>query len=214
MFIIHSGHFYSASSSPLLLRGVLNYSIDTVPELARRSATGNCEWRTCPCKVLAYSGWSGIRTPTLRRKAPNLPLSYHAPLLSLFMSRKRWRGIKFRSSVWGRSIHCPRTPIRAYAALIIMFTVCTSYVGRRCKYLVVYRWYLSSPDSVFPLLSFCFCLLPWLVNDEVFFDRRRNRRIFMPPRDETIEDVSRWLHGWQFFQGRYTRSNPLVFENI
>jgi len=45
---IHSGYFYSASSSPLLLRGAPDYSIDTVSELTRRSATGNCEWRICP----------------------------------------------------------------------------------------------------------------------------------------------------------------------
>src|SRR6218665_1318946 len=30
---IHSGYFYSVSSSPLLLRGVPNYSTDTVSEL-------------------------------------------------------------------------------------------------------------------------------------------------------------------------------------
>jgi len=30
---IHSGYFYSASSSPLLLRGAPDYSIDTVAEL-------------------------------------------------------------------------------------------------------------------------------------------------------------------------------------
>jgi len=29
---IHSGHFYSASSSPLLLRGAPDYSTDTVSE--------------------------------------------------------------------------------------------------------------------------------------------------------------------------------------
>src|SRR6218665_2883997 len=34
---IHSGYFYSTSSSPLLLRGTPNYSIDTVSELTRRS---------------------------------------------------------------------------------------------------------------------------------------------------------------------------------
>src|SRR6218665_2628307 len=30
--VIHSGHFYSAPSSPLLLRGAPGYSTDTVPE--------------------------------------------------------------------------------------------------------------------------------------------------------------------------------------
>jgi len=38
---IHTGYFYSTSSSPLLLRGAYDYSIDTVSELTRRSATGN-----------------------------------------------------------------------------------------------------------------------------------------------------------------------------
>src|SRR6218665_1574830 len=32
LFIIHSVHFYSAPSSPLLLRGAPNYSTDTVSE--------------------------------------------------------------------------------------------------------------------------------------------------------------------------------------
>jgi len=45
---IQFGHFNSASSSPLLLRGAPDYSIDSVSESKRRSATGNCEWRTCP----------------------------------------------------------------------------------------------------------------------------------------------------------------------
>ena len=42
---IHSGYFYSASSSPLLLRGSFDYRIDrpTVSELTRRSTTYNCE---------------------------------------------------------------------------------------------------------------------------------------------------------------------------
>jgi len=39
--IIHSRYLYRASSSPLLLRGAPDYSIDTVSELTRRSATGS-----------------------------------------------------------------------------------------------------------------------------------------------------------------------------
>jgi len=46
---IHLRYFYSASTSPLLC-----YS-ETLPTqhgycagISRRSATGNCEWRTCP----------------------------------------------------------------------------------------------------------------------------------------------------------------------
>jgi len=45
---IHSLYFYSASSCPLLIKGAPDYSIYTVLELRCRSATGNCEWRTCP----------------------------------------------------------------------------------------------------------------------------------------------------------------------
>jgi len=40
---IHSGYFYSTSSSPLLLGVAPDYSIDTVSKLARRCAIGNCE---------------------------------------------------------------------------------------------------------------------------------------------------------------------------
>jgi len=40
---IHSGQFYSASSNPLLLGGVPDYSIDTVSELTHQSATGNSQ---------------------------------------------------------------------------------------------------------------------------------------------------------------------------
>ena len=37
------GYFYSASSSPIILRGSPEYSIDTLPGLTRRSAIANCE---------------------------------------------------------------------------------------------------------------------------------------------------------------------------
>ena len=57
---IHSGYFYSASSSPLLLRGAPDYSIDSVLELTRQSIIGNCEWRTCPRSL--RGSWSGVRT--------------------------------------------------------------------------------------------------------------------------------------------------------
>src|SRR6218665_3328536 len=36
--LIHSGHFYSDPSSPLLLRGAPDYNTDTVSEFSRRSA--------------------------------------------------------------------------------------------------------------------------------------------------------------------------------
>jgi len=48
MEFIHSGYVYNGFSSPLLLRGALDYSINIVSELTRRSAKSNCEWRTCP----------------------------------------------------------------------------------------------------------------------------------------------------------------------
>src|SRR6218665_795798 len=57
--LIHSGYLYSASPSPLLLRGAPDYIIDTVSELTPNAA-GNCELRTCPRSL--RGGYSGIRT--------------------------------------------------------------------------------------------------------------------------------------------------------
>jgi len=56
---IHSGYFYSASSSsqPLLLRGAPDTARCCIG-VSRRSATDNCEWRTCPRSL--RGGWSGI----------------------------------------------------------------------------------------------------------------------------------------------------------
>ena len=61
---VHSGYFYCASS-----RGAPYYIIDTVLELTCQSATGNCEWRTCPRSL--RGSWSGIRTcdpPVVRHR--------------------------------------------------------------------------------------------------------------------------------------------------
>src|SRR6218665_3409013 len=64
---IHSGHFYSAPSSPLLLRGAPDYSTDTVSKVSRlkyhlgrfASLTGSertlKDWLTC----MQVSGSSG-----------------------------------------------------------------------------------------------------------------------------------------------------------
>jgi len=41
-------HFYSASRSLSFSEAFTATAIDTVSEFARRSATGNCKWRTCP----------------------------------------------------------------------------------------------------------------------------------------------------------------------
>src|SRR6218665_2636014 len=65
---IYSRYFYSVSSSP-------NYSIDTVSELTRQSAKGNCELRTCPRSCMAVR--AGFEPATPGRKAPNLQLSHH-----------------------------------------------------------------------------------------------------------------------------------------
>jgi len=61
----HSRYFYSASPSPLLLRGAPDNSIDALSELTCWSATGNYEWRTCPMSLLR-GGKSGIRTCDFR----------------------------------------------------------------------------------------------------------------------------------------------------
>jgi len=75
--IIHSGYFYRVSSSLLPLRGAPDYSIDTVLELTRWSATGNCECMTCPRSLCGgQSIWTGLRPSG--RQAPNLALSHHA----------------------------------------------------------------------------------------------------------------------------------------
>jgi len=46
-FIRSFSYFYSASSSPLLLRGAPTHH-GYCAGVSRRSATGNCERRTCP----------------------------------------------------------------------------------------------------------------------------------------------------------------------
>ena len=76
---IHSGYFYSASSSPLLLGGAPDYSTDTVSELACwRATVGKCERRTCPRSL--RGSWSGIRTcDPLGTRHHSLPLSHQAP---------------------------------------------------------------------------------------------------------------------------------------
>jgi len=44
----HSGYFYSTSSSLLLLRESPLTQHGYCVRVSRRSATGHCEWRTCP----------------------------------------------------------------------------------------------------------------------------------------------------------------------
>src|SRR6218665_2356075 len=61
---IHSGYFYSASSSPLLLKRHSRHSTDTI-----RSFTPMCQ-RQLRVKDLPK---------VYERKATNLPISHHAP---------------------------------------------------------------------------------------------------------------------------------------
>ena len=72
---IHSGYLYSASSSRLLLRGAPNTL--RILWVSCRSATGNCEWRTCPRSL--HGGKSRIRThdPSDERQWIN-QMSHHA----------------------------------------------------------------------------------------------------------------------------------------
>src|SRR6218665_1512323 len=67
--LIHSDHFYSAPSSPLLLRGAPDYSTDTVSEfhVEAHSGTGNCREMTCP-RSLRGGYRAGVEPSTFRLK--------------------------------------------------------------------------------------------------------------------------------------------------
>src|SRR6218665_632483 len=60
---IHSGHFYNATSSPLLLRGAPDYSKDTVSEFHAEAH------RQLQVKDLPKVPRAGVKTTTLRLKA-------------------------------------------------------------------------------------------------------------------------------------------------
>src|SRR6218665_268212 len=64
---IHSDHFYSASSSPLLLRSAPTQH-GYCAGVSRRSAPSNCELRTCP-RSLYVTAKAGVEPTTLRLKA-------------------------------------------------------------------------------------------------------------------------------------------------
>ena len=72
---IHSIYFYSTSSCPLLLRGAPDYSIDTISELTCRSATSNCEWRTCPRSLRGV----GFERATFRMQGTELTTERNDP---------------------------------------------------------------------------------------------------------------------------------------
>src|SRR6218665_2025114 len=74
----HSGHFYSAPSSPLLLRGAPDYSTDTVSEF-HAEAHRQLQVKDLP-KVLYVTARAGVEPTTLRlkvidsTKAPSRPI--------------------------------------------------------------------------------------------------------------------------------------------
>ena len=76
--VIHSGYFYSTSSSPLLLMGAPDYSIDTVSELTRRSSI-----QTTVGEGLAQGSCMatrvGLELPTFRAKDTELTTEPPAP---------------------------------------------------------------------------------------------------------------------------------------
>jgi len=76
-FSFHSRCFYSASSSPLLLRGTPDYSIDTVVELTRWSATGNYEWRLAQGPFMAAR--VGFEPATFQTQGTELTTNPHRP---------------------------------------------------------------------------------------------------------------------------------------
>src|SRR6218665_449092 len=72
LFVVYSGHFFSASSSPLLLRGAPNYSTDTVSEFHAEVHMciygGNCPSsggvvRVGSCPGGEMSGGGDVRSP-------------------------------------------------------------------------------------------------------------------------------------------------------
>ena len=79
---IHSGYIYSAFSSPLLLRGAPDHSNDTVPEFhAEASQAIVSEGLSQGRYMAAGVGYEGYEP--FGRKAPNLPMSNHAPQSSI-----------------------------------------------------------------------------------------------------------------------------------
>ena len=80
---IHSGYFYSTSSSPLLLRGALDYSIDTVLELIMAKRYRQLRVKDLPKVPTWRLEWDSNLRPS-GRKAPILPLSYHPHIFNLF----------------------------------------------------------------------------------------------------------------------------------
>src|SRR6218665_1506183 len=64
---INSGNFYSASSSPHLLRGAPDYITRILYRSFKPKRTGNCRLRTCPMSV-HVAARVGVEPTTLRLK--------------------------------------------------------------------------------------------------------------------------------------------------
>src|SRR6218665_392538 len=75
---IHSGHFYSTSSSPLLLRGAPDYSINTVSELTQLRV------KDSPKAPTWWLEQDSDLQPS-RHKTSNLPLSHHVPQTHIYI---------------------------------------------------------------------------------------------------------------------------------
>ena len=78
-YLIHSGCFYSASSSPPLLWGVPDYSIDAVDGVNKPNLYRQLRVKDFP-KVPSWRPECDSNLRPSGRKASNLPLSQHAML--------------------------------------------------------------------------------------------------------------------------------------
>src|SRR6218665_3610371 len=79
-----SGYFYSASSSPLLLRGAPDYSTDTVSEFASKRHR-QLQVKDLP-KVPTWRLERESNSLPFRRKASILPMGDHAPRVYVYLS--------------------------------------------------------------------------------------------------------------------------------
>ena len=86
-------------------------------KVSRRSATGNCEWRTCP---RSPNMWRPERNSIPRpfgRKAPNLPMSHHAPQWWMNECMNEWandvKNILLLKGKLCSYLHCTRSLVVA-----------------------------------------------------------------------------------------------------
>ena len=82
---MNSGYFYSASSSPLLLRGAPDNSINTVSEVNTLKRYRQLWVKDLP-KVPTWQLELNLNLWTSECKALNLPLSHHTPLVLQYLA--------------------------------------------------------------------------------------------------------------------------------